>query len=220
MTKKCYCLCILSTLWAVSVWRWSWLWLTGEPWRIFVCSSCRLGKVACSSTKNMTATRQPVCRLHGYADDVCSDVSACQAFEPWFCRTVICCFCDGRARLWLKGRRGGRGTRMRHLQTDRGEWVGGHRPLRGLLLFFSFSSFFPFFFLSFFCMPMQRHLITEQTSIIFPRPVITCNFPPKMKNVCLTRSKCVSVDVHGYKRLVYLAIPECTVCFSLKGKKV
>lgn len=56
-------------------------------------------KISCNSTKNMTATRQPLCRLHGYGDDVCSDVPAWRAFETWFCRTVICCFCDGRARL-------------------------------------------------------------------------------------------------------------------------
>lgn len=49
-----------------------------------------------------------------------------------------------------------------------------------------------------------------------------------MKNVCLSLSKCVSMDIHGflvvtllssYTRLAYLTAEECTVCFSLKEKK-
>lgn len=77
-------------------------------------------------------------------DDVCSSVqfSELGSFSTVVCGAVICCFCAGRVRLWLKGRCGGRGPKMRHRQTDGSEWVGGHRAVRGQPFLSLFLCFF------------------------------------------------------------------------------
>lgn len=131
------------------------------------------------------------------------------------CGAVICCFCAGRVRLQPKGRRGGSGLKMRHLQTDRSEWVGGHRALRGHPLLSLSLYFFTI------CHFTHIQYIPVQTSIMFPLPVITHHLVKMRKTcvpVCLYMFSWTYMVSFWSTRLAYLAVEECTVCFSLKEK--